>query len=90
MKITLEQAYKILKKSDGVDVNTDYTFPSMSELTGEDENEWMRIETDGYYKFAEGNNREIEVDGCTLFINDTEGETVMVQTMKYVDALSLI
>jgi hypothetical protein len=78
--ITLKQAYQILENSSAVIVDDAVVYPSLYELTGEDDNEFLFLSwEDGDYhefnlQFLEANNGEVKVSGSSLFLYDHEGE----------------
>ena len=78
--ITLEEAYKILENCSGVIVDDGaILYPSVWELNGKDENEFLYLswEEEGLefnVKFNEGSNREVKVSGCSMFLIEGDGE----------------
>lgn len=87
--ITLQQAFQILENCAAVITDTHVvTYPSLADLSGNDENQWLNISwsEDGQdYSIicVEENNREIKVSGSAMFLFDGEGEefqiTILVQ-----------
>jgi len=79
-KITLKEAYQILENASAVIIDENaLVYPSLWELDGTDENEFLYLSweeggTDYSLKFAEGDNREVEVSGCCLFLYDTDAD----------------
>ena len=76
--ITLEEAHKILQNASAVIIDEHaLVYPSLWELTGDDENQFMYLSwedegQDYYMKFCEGDNREVHVFGSSLFLYDTD------------------
>ena len=83
---TLEMGAEIIKQASAVIVDSDdggVVFPSLYDLNGEDDNEfcymgWESGGVDYYLKFAEGENREISLAGCSMFMTDHEGDEVQI------------
>jgi len=95
--ITLKEACQILDSASAVVIDDDVvTYPVVSELTGDDENEflflsWMDDGGSEYsLSFNEGLNREVKVSGSSIFLlcesddpNDDESETqITILTTK--------
>ena len=61
MKIKLHRAFDLLSGCSAVIIDSDFlVYPSMAELEGEDENEFMMLSPSGFnisYKFNEGCNQ---------------------------------
>jgi len=76
--ISLEEAYSILEQCAAIVVDDAVMYPSLWELNGDDNNEFLYLSwTDGDYrefhlKFVEGDNREIKVSGSSLFLTDAD------------------
>jgi hypothetical protein len=73
-KITLKEAYSILEDASAVIINDNVVlYPSLWELTEDDENEFLFLDwDDGKLKFNEGDNQEVEVVGSSMFLYDTD------------------
>lgn len=76
--ITLKEAYNILEQSSAVIIN-EYAlvYPAFWELNGDVENEFLYLswEEDGddyCLKFCEGDNPSVKIEGCRLFLFDTD------------------
>jgi len=93
--ITLKEVCQILDSASAVVIDDDVvTFPIVSELTGDDENEflflsWMDDGGSEYsLSFSEGLNREVKVSGSSIFLisdsdDDEESETqITILTTK--------
>ena len=88
--IPLEDAYNILQNNSVIilDDSDHPLFPSMAELDGSDENQFLYLgwqNDDGLsydLKFAEGENREIKVFGSSMFLIDTEGEEIQIYILQ--------
>jgi hypothetical protein len=96
-KITLAQAYHILQTASAVIWGDHFLcYPSLSELTGEDDNEFLFLsinDSEGLEfsaRFAEGNNKEACFMGTSLFLQDTEGDEVQITILSPVDVLGLL
>jgi hypothetical protein len=85
MKITLEKAHELLENAYAVilpDFDMALTYPSLSSLTDEPENEWCYMEwvDEKGYEFqmsiSQEPNNEVEWDGDCLILIDDEGEPV--------------
>jgi len=65
--ISLEEAYNILEQASAIIVDDAVIYPSLWELNGDDNNEFLYLSwTDADYnefslKFIEGDNREVEL-----------------------------
>jgi len=76
--ITLKEAYNILEQSSAVIINKHaLVYPAVWELNGDAENEFLYLswEDDGqdyYLKFCEGDNHSVKIEGCCLFLFDTD------------------
>ena len=85
--ITLKEAYSILSLATAVIIDENaVVYPSLWELTGEGENEflylsWEHEGKDYSLKFAEGDNLEAKIEGCCLFLYDTAANDDADQTM---------
>ena len=88
--ISLQQAHKILTDCSAVvweDNNHFVTYPSLSGITGEDDNQFLYLsgtDEDGYeYSayFEEGNNKQVRVEGASMFLTDNEGEEVQLSIL---------
>jgi hypothetical protein len=85
-KITLNQAHILLQNASGVLISDtpDPLLPCYAELDGNDENQFLYISWDDDegmmydVKFAEGENREVTISGCSMFLIDNEGEEVQI------------
>lgn len=76
--ISLKEAYNILEQCAAIIVDDAVMYPSLWELNGDDNNEFLYLSwTDGDYrefdlKFVEGDNREVKVSGSSLFLADAD------------------
>ena len=76
--ITLKEAYQLLEESSAVVVDDAVLYPSLADLSGEAENEFLYLSwTDSDYhefslKFSEGDNQTVKVSGSSLFLYDTD------------------
>jgi hypothetical protein len=85
-KINLHQAHILLQNASGIliDEVADPIMPCMADLDGNDENQFLYISWDDDegmmydVKFAEGENREVTISGCSMFLIDNEGEEVQI------------
>lgn len=82
--IILQQAYSILKNCAGV-ITEDHiiTYPILSDLTGEDNNQWLYLswDEDGleYSRtFLEKENNNVKIAGSSMFLKDNEGEEIQL------------
>lgn len=81
-KITLEEAFKILENASALVVDDNaLVYQSLYDLNGDDDNEFLflsytdkRRKDKWHLKFAEKDNREVEVCGCSMFLYDAEGD----------------
>lgn len=83
--ITLEEAYKLIESASAVIVDDNVvTYPSLYELTGNPDDEWLFMkweDEDSYHEFTlsfSENCGEIKFDGTNLWINDITGEENMI------------
>lgn len=93
-KISLEKAMELLQDSAGVmfvdeDENSIYPVLDFADLNGEDENEFIFASwnkpghTEDYVaKFVEENNREVEIDGSNMFLEDSEGDVMQFTVLQ--------
>jgi hypothetical protein len=78
--ITLEEAHKILQDCSAVIINDNVViYPSINDLTGEDNNEFMFLgwENDGEdfaLFFWEGLNKTVTISGSSMFLYEIEDE----------------
>ena len=78
--IVLKKVYEILLEATAVIIDENaLVYPCVAELTGENENEFLYLswEDDGHdysLKFREGDNLVADVEGCCLYLFDTDGE----------------
>ena len=85
--ITLSEAHYILSCAKAVIIDDDaVVYPTLWPLDGEKENEFLFLswEFDGdtyKLKFAEGDNEEAKIEGCCLFLYDTDANDDDDQTM---------
>lgn len=83
--ISLQKAHSILEYCSAIIIE-DYVlvYPSLSDLTGEDDNQWLYISwsddkgREFDVEFIEENNKDITISGSTLFLKDNEGEEFQV------------
>lgn len=88
--ITLQEAHRILTDCSAVvweEANHFVTYPSLSDLTGEDDNEFLLLsgtDDEGYEyqaRFMEGVNRNVRVEGSSMFLVDDNGDEVQVSIL---------
>jgi hypothetical protein len=77
--IPLAEAFKLLKEASSISIEGYITNPSLSDLTGVYENEFLYIgwkdKSNNYYtKFAEGNNLQVDISESRIYLNDIEGD----------------
>lgn len=78
MNISLEQAFNIISNASAVIINDDVLiYPCLDELQGSDENQFLFLSWDYNgciydLKFCEGDNKEVEVIGSSMFLYDTD------------------
>jgi hypothetical protein len=67
--IPLEEAYELLESALAVQMMDNYlVYPSMFKLTGDDDNEFMRL-SDGFsLRFLEKNNREVRINNIYMIM----------------------
>lgn len=76
--INIELAYKILGDASAVIINdSTLVYPSLYELEGSDENEFLYFKWDDEgleysLTFNEGDNQEVIISGSSLFLYDTD------------------
>ena len=76
--ISLEEAYQILGNASAVIINdSTLVYPSIYELEGSDENEFLyfKWDDDGLeysLTFNEGDNQEVKISGSSMFLYDTD------------------
>ena len=65
----LEEAYELLESALAVQMMDNYlVYPSMFKLTGDDDNEFMRL-SDGFsLRFLEKNNREVRINDIYMIM----------------------
>lgn len=90
MKLTFEQAYKLLEDCSAV-VWEDYflTFPALRDEQDEDPGNdlFLQLEsTDEHGRvfgadFFRGNNQEVKAEGSSLFLTDSNGEEVQISLL---------
>lgn len=85
--ITLQEVYQILEDCSGI-VTEDHviTYPSLADLTGEDDNQWLNISwidegQDFDIVFIEENNKEIKVSGSSMFLEDEDGDEFQITVL---------
>lgn len=78
MKITLDRAFDLLNGCAAVIIDQDFlVYPSMADLTGEDDNQFMNLSPSGFnlsYYFEEEGNREVVIDNSTMILYDNDGD----------------
>lgn len=85
--IDLVRAHKILEDCSGVITDEHVIiYPSLADLTGDDENEflylsWINEGADYYVKFNEGCNREVKVVHSSMFLIDDEGDEIQLTVL---------
>jgi len=78
-EITLQEAHTILENCSAIVIDDNILlYPSLEDLTGEPENEflylsWNEEGEDFEVKFLEKDNPKVTTSGCSLFLVDTEG-----------------
>lgn len=78
MKIPLEKAFEILENASAIIINDDVVmYPSLADLEDDESNEFLNLtwEIRGLeysLKFCEGDNKEVEVVGTSMFLYDTD------------------
>lgn len=82
MKITLEQAYKLLQDCSAVIADDNaLMYPSIWDL---DDEEFLFLHWDDddgyeyYYTFLPKDNQEVEVHGCSMWLIEEHGEEVQL------------
>lgn len=85
--ITLLAACALLENCSAVIWDDTYvSYPSIADLTGEDENEFLYLSVDNSnVKFAEGENRTIKVVGSSMFLVDTDGDECQITLLNPVN-----
>lgn len=82
--IPLAEAYDILEAASAVVIDSVVTYPSLSDLTGEADNEFLLLSwtdeegQDFRTKFAEGPNRAVRVMGACLWLVDEDGDETAI------------
>ena len=82
--ITLEEAHSILDNCSGVIIDDgSLTYPSVWELSGEEDKEflflhWEEEGLDFDITFKEGQNREVKISGCSMFLTDSDGDEMQL------------
>ncbi len=86
-KITLQEAFELIGNASAIILNDDaLMYPSLWELTGESDNEWLYLgwdDEDGYeYRvtFIE-ETQDIYFDGTTITMMDSEGDEVDIKLL---------
>jgi hypothetical protein len=85
--IPLKRAFDILLESTAVVIDGNVLlYPSLDQLTGEDENEFLYVgwEYEGLeynIRFVEENNREVLVENGTLILKDSDDDEVRIQPL---------
>ncbi len=85
--ITLQKAHQILEDCSGVITEEHViTYPSLADLTGEDDNGWLYLSwtNDGQdycVRCVEQNNREVKVSGLFMSLMDDEGDEIHLTTL---------
>jgi hypothetical protein len=76
MKISLEKAFEILQNASAVIIDDDIVlYPSLEDLQDDEAHEFLYLawETEGldyHLTFREGDNKEVEVVGSSMFLYD--------------------
>lgn len=89
--ITLEQAHRLLEECSAVSLEDSEPFyPSMSDLTGEDDNlfaylGWENEGQDYSLQFTEGQNRLVTLVGNLITLTDHEGDDVNIYLLGNFD-----
>lgn len=82
--ISLNEAYQLLEKAIGVilDKNGKIVYPSLSQLTDDDEHEFLYLSWDdrmGYeydVRFKQGNNSQVNLSEYSMFLTDIDGQQI--------------
>jgi hypothetical protein len=87
MKIGLVEAHSILNLCPAVIYDGIVTIPSLAELEGSDENEFLHLswEINGEYystHFCEGENENVVVEGSVMKLVDYEGDVVKLTILE--------
>jgi len=82
LTITLQNAYSLIANATAIIIDNDaLMYPSLWELNGEADNEWLFLKWDDedgneyYLKFIE-EEQEIRFDGTSIYMLDSEGDEV--------------
>jgi hypothetical protein len=81
--IPLQEAFDILQDASAIIIDDTVTFPSLDDLNGSDDNEFLYIgweieDADYCAKFQEGENKMVKVVGSSLFLVDNEGDETQI------------
>jgi hypothetical protein len=83
--INLEEAYKLLEGAHAVQMQDNHlVYPSMFKLTGNDDNEFMRL-SDGYsLRFLEKNNRKVRLNHVYMIMraNNMDIRIIILEPKK--------
>lgn len=88
MKITLKQAFKFLEDCSAIITEEHVVvYPSLADLEGGDENEflyigWSEEGQEFNAKFREGENRQVEINGSLMTLIDDEGEEFFITLLR--------
>jgi hypothetical protein len=87
MKIALQKAIELLSDSAGIVTDKGITFPTLFEVDEPVEPflEFEFTDDDGFifeYKFYVKENQEVELVGSSLFLIDSEKETIQITLLK--------
>jgi hypothetical protein len=85
--ITLEQAYDLISQCLALKVDGDYIcFPSLDELNGKPDNEWLYVssfnDNDGYGTTFIEADQEITLEGSTITMLDYQGDVTTLVLLK--------
>jgi hypothetical protein len=88
-KITLQEAFDIISNCAALIIDNVVTYPSMSDLQDDPENEWLCLTwTDGDDRdfittFDEGENKEVKISGPYMYLVDTEGDEIELTILTH-------
>lgn len=85
--ISLNKAYSLLETAIAVIIDDDVlVYPSLSQLTGNEENEFLYLSWDYehqeyYMVFLEGDNTKVKIEGSDMFLFDHDSEESVKLTL---------
>jgi hypothetical protein len=94
-QVPLAEAMAIIESASAIVIDNgldSVIYPSISELTGDPENEFMYLSwdddgTEMSTRFKEENNREVTIAGASIFMEDAEGEELIITPLFRNDLL---